>query len=1120
MNKQLVTDKISEILAIFGRKMTILNANNELSWNSLSETIFIPVLNQALDCNFVNQNIRGNMNTPAIDLVDPDNKVAVQVTSVDTFQKVKKTVSGFLDHSLDEEFDRLYIFVLTEKKGFVVSNAQREQLRDILQDRFDFNCSNHIIDFSKLYGLLVKVPVDQLMELGIHLEKELGILSDKLVKTSPAVTVLFDDSIVELAFQVVKGLLECDLRIRYFSEALQRKLDSSSIDTTYCQRLLDVSNTSSATLILSTLNYVTKIENGLVNDPEIQTLKNQHLKHVLIKLDNKSSFRKFDWIRPIVRRGVEDKVNAIITLASNELHKVNSVIEIQDYSDFETIIKLYDNKANFGKEIFHTDPKKKTGYKLLPATDSLTGVTTNYLFLLKGCSIKPTADIFFNQNPKLRSGRDSIILLLPKERYQIRLLDRLKNAEKAFKPNKAFYIDDFISEFCSKGLIEDDTDIKFSSTKNFIQPELKAIEGELSDFDQIENWILSEHDPILVITGGGGIGKTTLAREIADTYYRINTNANIVFIEASDPGVIRNLSRLSDKGQIDLYDFYSAIDPFKKVSRELFRVTIDNGNLMLIIDGLDEVFSRVQDFDVEYFINSVNNDFVKEIGVGKVLLTCRTYFWKEQISKENSINHFEIEPFRIEHATSFYEKKFSDRKLVNKSISLLKETDIEKSDNRRYLPFVVDIIGEIIFSDGGLITTQGAFEVDYLDLDKEVDFIVYRLLKREQIKTGVDINSQIQFLVDIAVKHNGSLKNDNFLDEFTLDNSDGQGISNSLKSHPIITLTDRNIEFKYDFFELYFKALFISDLISLESDKAINEQVISILLKEGRFGSSLFHEVTKRNAKSWNEDNILKIVSLMEDAQQINIPSIKDASGLKHQVKSSFFALALTINQSRHNNQTKSNTDLLKEMFGTNQVVKELSLVNFIILEGNIKFDFSGLVFKDCYFDSYESFWECKFDFSTRFLDCTFYNMPEYSRSNSRGINRGSFTNPKHDGTFENYFKDYEQSSASYREKLVHSFGKYLRLFYANGMIKDKDNKSTIRAKYHPSDKSILPIELIEKKLTGADLLSINFDKVRGENVASIKSEFRVDVFKFLQEGVETTTMKSLLDGMLADLTE
>ena len=44
MNRLVTQDKIAQSLSVFATKISILSANNEFSWNSLAENIFIPFL--------------------------------------------------------------------------------------------------------------------------------------------------------------------------------------------------------------------------------------------------------------------------------------------------------------------------------------------------------------------------------------------------------------------------------------------------------------------------------------------------------------------------------------------------------------------------------------------------------------------------------------------------------------------------------------------------------------------------------------------------------------------------------------------------------------------------------------------------------------------------------------------------------------------------------------------------------------------------------------------------------------------------------------------------------------------------------------------------------------------
>ena len=134
MNRLTIQDKCADLLAIFSSKLNILSSNNEYSWNSLAENIFLPLLNRVLDCNLSNENINEAKNVPAIDLVDYNKKVAVQITSSSSFSKVKRTLELFIDYNLDIKISEIYIFILKDKKGFIISSNQEEQINNIVQN--------------------------------------------------------------------------------------------------------------------------------------------------------------------------------------------------------------------------------------------------------------------------------------------------------------------------------------------------------------------------------------------------------------------------------------------------------------------------------------------------------------------------------------------------------------------------------------------------------------------------------------------------------------------------------------------------------------------------------------------------------------------------------------------------------------------------------------------------------------------------------------------------------------------------------------------------------------------------------------------------------------------------
>lgn len=75
-----------------------------------SEDLYCDLLNTALGYDLQNMNWVED-NFPAIDLGDDDEGLAVQVTSTGTAEKVRKTLTRFYDHGLEQRYDRLIVLI-------------------------------------------------------------------------------------------------------------------------------------------------------------------------------------------------------------------------------------------------------------------------------------------------------------------------------------------------------------------------------------------------------------------------------------------------------------------------------------------------------------------------------------------------------------------------------------------------------------------------------------------------------------------------------------------------------------------------------------------------------------------------------------------------------------------------------------------------------------------------------------------------------------------------------------------------------------------------------------------------------------------------------------------------
>lgn len=149
MKQQELLYRISQLLSRFTEQVKILNSNGEFSINIHAENILIDVLNVIFDCSLKNVNYEENKIYPSIDLRDKKKRIAIQVTSTGTIEKIKHTLSGFVENSLYKDYDILYIFIITEKQ----KSYKQSSIDDIIGKKLVFS-PDFILDKTDLYKKL------------------------------------------------------------------------------------------------------------------------------------------------------------------------------------------------------------------------------------------------------------------------------------------------------------------------------------------------------------------------------------------------------------------------------------------------------------------------------------------------------------------------------------------------------------------------------------------------------------------------------------------------------------------------------------------------------------------------------------------------------------------------------------------------------------------------------------------------------------------------------------------------------------------------------------------------------------------------------------------------------
>ena len=129
----------------------------------------MPIFATILDCpNLQNQN-RIQMNFPAVDLGCNVIRISIQVTSDASSSKINETLEKFQSHGLDADFDRVLVYVLTERQQSYNSKALAATVAGL---PIEFSPSRDVLDFHGLAQSIGELSNEKIQRVCDLLEGE------------------------------------------------------------------------------------------------------------------------------------------------------------------------------------------------------------------------------------------------------------------------------------------------------------------------------------------------------------------------------------------------------------------------------------------------------------------------------------------------------------------------------------------------------------------------------------------------------------------------------------------------------------------------------------------------------------------------------------------------------------------------------------------------------------------------------------------------------------------------------------------------------------------------------------------------------------------------------------
>lgn len=779
---------------------------------------------------------------------------------------------------------------------------------------------------------------------------------------------------------------------------------------------------------------------------------------------------------------------------------------VKGYKDFLKTLQLYKKNSIF-KEIT-TVEEAKIGYQIFSEYDEVMKKASYFLYLYERTHQARTYEHIKHNHPEVLKDSKSLIILLPKEKGQTKIEIRLGNFNKFFSPLNIFYIDDFLRDQCTPKTIAHNGD-KYLDITNFILPYFDYNEEVTDSLDVFNKWFDTDNEPILVVKGTGGIGKTTFAQFLADKFLKKKTKSSVLFIDSTE--IFNELiDRVKSFDTIKLYNFYEAL--FKKTESELeklnedqLRLNIDAGNILIIIDGLDEIISKVPKFNVDIFLNSIIQ-YTSDLGNGKVILTCRSYFWNTAKYDTKELKIVELLPFNEAQSNLFFLKSFNhDKKKVEKAEGISKYFKLpDEKGKYLYHPYLLDVIRSIIQDGPETYLQDEAFNSMLLDRNLKNDYIIFKICQREKKRVGQIVeDEQLKFFIYCAVEKRGVISIENLKEE--LRQALGKEIDNvnveAFKSHPFIQLTDKYIRFRYDFFTDYFKSHYITTFLKLENGyDIISENFINLISENCWYGSGMIKDVVNRFT-SWSEDNILKVSDLISQIRSSDIPEnkkIKTFAGL--------FNISLLTNIKFTTNAIDQNTYLLKSLFEKGNVISDLAIINVNNNEEVIKFDFSNILFIHCFIDNYQSFWDCNFTNNTIFENCDLFNL-ELPAGKVIPIPEANFKNCRKDEKFKLSYRESNSIDQKVNERVQEFLEDLFKMFFSKGRLERQGYEIIIKRRFPAISRNSFDFDDTINYLKSQKI--IEFFKEFNELKVRITQDCKEDIVRFIKDGTSSKMINS-----------
>lgn len=686
----------------------------------------------------------------------------------------------------------------------------------------------------------------------------------------------------------------------------------------------------------------------------------------------------------------EPNPNRTAAIIADDISEMLSIARDSKQSDtFEEtrgfdIVKLRFPKQEVKKAVKYSDAARKISYEFI-SVDVASSVRIGHLFVKRRINIGNTMRHFFEH---LKFSLNALIICTPRvvnpeTGQEIDRLLSLKNKVDVTDKRHSlgaveyFYIDDYVWRYC---LAEHAhiLNVNIEEEEYFVDQELfwksDGVEHSKLSLRYIRQLVERDvqKNPVSIVVGTAGVGKTTFCEQAARLINSYDKKRALIISSAD----LRHDSPDIEVSSIsDLYKYYQTkiqTDSNAVLEPDNLEINISCGNIVLIIDGLEEIESILSDrFDLQMFLEScisLNESYRK----CTIIITSRDVFSDRYLGKK-SINFCSLLGFSEDLLGTYLKKRLpeEDRKVASRYITVF---DVTQRD--RHIPLYLSLICDLIERSKYQHTSSFSkvSESKYFFRAFPFDKLIFELLEREIGKQSLEISCDDYFelLAEIAISHQGSISRDD-LDEYIevmIMPESGSGDPDNKYPQfyvsPLLSF-DHKIErhtLKYDYLETWIRSrYFIHNFVT---ENYIN--LVDLLTELHDGSSALFAELREFKQKvSFKYAELgQRLLRHLTDLVSTEHSSVYRVTGRNSKPISGLLYFLLV-------GPEKSRTDYTSELVN----LYNGTTINYLCVYGDfIPLDFSDLKIYFSWFERYGNFEKCKFPSGRKvFFDSVFKGM-------------------------------------------------------------------------------------------------------------------------------------------------